>query len=324
MDFLTILDQILILVGGFVLLIKGADWFVDGASAIAEKFGIPQIVIGLTIVAMGTSLPEAAVSITAATSNSSSIAIGNVLGSNILNVLLILGICSVVSPLLIKKNTLYIEIPFVIIISVALLLMGAFDKNIGRLDGVILILFFIAFLVYLFFVSKRESSKEMLETPKTEQKPKKLWLLFLMLFVGAVFIILGSNFTVRSAKALALNFGMSESFIGLTIVAFGTSLPELVTSLIAVKKGKVDIAIGNIVGSNIFNILFVLGITSLIKPIIFESLFLVDNLVAIVSAVLLFVAIYFTKNKSLKRVGGGIMTISYMAYFSFLLIKDIF
>lgn len=309
---MQIVIQLLLLVLGFCLLMKGADWFVEGASAIADKFGIPQLVIGLTIVAIGTSLPEAAVSISAALKGSAEITIGNVIGSNILNVLIILGLTSVICAIPVQKSTVRYEIPFVIIITAVLALLGLFDNTVGRIDGVLLWVLMGVYMVYLLKMAKKGTA------PEEEKKDKKLpvWKMLLMVVVGAVMIVLGSDVTVDAATQLATIFGMSERFIGLTIVALGTSLPELVTSVTAAVKGKADIAMGNIVGSNIFNILFVVGITAVITPVPYGSNFLVDSLVAAGAVVLLLLCVL--KGKKLTRPGGLIMLVGYAAYFVYL------
>lgn len=310
--------QIILLVVGFVMLIKGADWFVEGSSKIASKFGIPQIVIGLTIVAMGTSAPEAAVSITAALKGSAEITIGNVVGSNILNILLILGITSVIIPLSVKKNTLNIEIPFVIVVSAVLAFLGLKDGTVSRLDGIILLLMFIGFLVYLFYLSKQGIDTESDDVPELEEGDTVVKMLLLIL-VGGILIVWGSDVTVDAATEIARAFGWSERLIGLTIVAFGTSLPELITSVTAGIKGKSDIAVGNIVGSNIFNILFVVGITAVITPVVYASGFMIDSIVCIATAALLFVSVFLGKDKKLTNVGGIVMLISFGIYFMYLL-----
>lgn len=315
---MSLLLQIILLIVGFVMLIKGADWFVEGASKIAGKFGIPQIVIGLTIVAMGTSAPEAAVSITAALKGSAEITIGNVVGSNILNILLILGITSVITSLAVKKNTLNIEIPFVIVVSAVLAFMGLKDGYISRIDGAVLWIIFITFLGYLFYLSKKGVDTETDDVPELEEGDTVLKMLALIIIGGAL-IIFGSDVTVDAATEIARAFGWSERLIGLTIVAFGTSLPELITSVTAGIKGKADIAVGNIVGSNIFNILFVVGTTALITPVVYASGFFIDSIVCIATAILLFVCVFLGKNKKLTRTGGVVMLISFVVYFVYLL-----
>ena len=296
------------------MLMKGADWFVDGAASIADRLGIPQLVIGLTIVAMGTSLPEAAVSISAAMKGSAAITIGNVLGSNILNVLVILGLTSVICVIPVQKSTVRYEIPFTILVTVVMAALGLMDHVVNRLEGGILWAFMILYLLYLLKMAKNGNASEEEETDK---KKKPIWLLILMIIVGAVMIVKGSDFTVDAASAIAASFGMEERFIGLTIVALGTSLPELVTSVTAGIKGKPDIAVGNIVGSNIFNILFVAGTTALITPVTYASNFFIDSVAAIASAVLLFLCV--VKNHRLGRLGGFLMLIAYTGYFVYLL-----
>lgn len=302
--------QILLLVLGFAMLIKGADWFVEGTSGIARKMGIPQLVVGLTIVAMGTSAPEAAVSITAALKGTANIAVGNVVGSNILNIFIILGVTSVITTVAIQKSTLKIEIPYMIFISILFVVMGMSGNKISRIEGVILWVFFIIYLVYLFILAK--NGKE--ENEKVETSTIKL---LLSAIVGAVIVVLGSNVTVDSATEIAKAFHMSDRFIGLTIVALGTSLPELVTSVTAARKGNADIAIGNVVGSNLFNILFVLGTSSLIIPMVYEPSFLIDGIVAIAAGIILWIAVF--RKLELRRVWGIVMLTCYAGYFIYLL-----
>lgn len=303
--------QLLLLVLGFAMLVKGADWFVDGSSGIARKLGIPQLVVGLTIVAMGTSAPEAAVSITAALKDNSGIAIGNVVGSNILNILIILGISAVIVAIAIQKSTLKIEIPYMIFVTVVLILMGMTGESVSRLEGIILWVLFIIYLVYLFILARKGKEEN------TEVEEKKTWKLLLYTIVGGVIVVWGSNITVNSATEIAHFFGISERFIGLTIVALGTSLPELVTSVTAARKGNADIAIGNIVGSNIFNILFVIGTAAIITPIPYEASFIIDGIIAVAAGVLLWIAVF--RKMELRRFWGIVMLVCYAAYFIYLL-----
>lgn len=309
---MDLIIQFALLILGFVMLVKGADWFVEGASGVASKFGIPQLVIGLTIVAMGTSAPEAAVSITAALNGSAELTIGNVLGSNILNVFIILGLTAIIIPVAVQKSTLKIEMPFMIFISLVLIGLGYTKHVITRVEGVILWVLFLVYMAYLLWMAKK--GKEEVEE---EHAQKKIWLLLVMTVLGAVLIVLGSDFVVDSASKIAKTFGMSERFIGLTIVAFGTSLPELVTSVTAATKGKADIAIGNIVGSNIFNILFVVGTTALITPVAYVSSFLVDGFVSVAAGVLLLLGVI--RKMELRRPVGIIMLLSYVGYFIYLI-----
>lgn len=306
--------QIILLAVGFASLMKGADWFVDGAAGIAAKLRIPQLVIGLTIVAMGTSAPEAAVSISAALKGNTGICIGNVLGSNIMNILLILGITSTIVTLQVAESTVKYEKPFMILISVVLLVVGYIGNEVSFLDGVLLWGLFLVYLAYLLMMTKKKQGEE-----EVEEVKGKLWQLVCVLIVGLVMIIIGSDLTVDSATAIAKVLGVSERVIGLTIVAFGTSLPELVTSVTAARKGSADIAIGNIVGSNIFNILFVIGTTSLITPVEFPKEFFTDAIVVIMSSVLLLAGVI--KNHTLERKFGITMLVCYAAYFVYVLMK---
>ncbi|MGN1160259.1 MAG: calcium/sodium antiporter [Lachnospiraceae bacterium] len=305
--------NVLLLVVGFVLLIKGADYFVEGASRIAERFRIPQIVIGLTIVAFGTSAPEAAISIAAAAKDSAGIAVGNVLGSNIMNILLILGITACIRKLKVQANTVKVEMPFLILISVVLVVMGLLTEKLNFVSGLILWALLIAFFVYLIMQAKKGRS----ETEETPGEKKNIWLVILMTIGGLVAIVIGSDVTVDNASAIASFLGMSDRLIGLTIVAFGTSLPELITSTTAARKGNADIAIGNIIGSNIFNILFVLGTASLISEIPYSRDFLLDGIVSIAAAVFLLAATF--RKKELNRPAGVIMLVAYAGYFAYLL-----
>ena len=251
-----------------MLLVKGADWFVDGAAGIARKFHIPQLVIGLTIVAMGTSAPEAAVSISAALKGSADITIGNIVGSNILNILIILGLASVIIPIAVAKATIKVDMPYMMFITAVLLLLG-WDGTVSLGDGLILAGLFIAYIAHLLYDAKKHPDTADIEFIRELSLPKSL----MWTVVGLALIILGSDFAVDAATEIARILGLSERFIGLTIVALGTSLPELFTSVMAARKGNADIAIGNIVGSNIFNILFVVGLSSLIIPVPFAQAF---------------------------------------------------
>lgn len=311
---MNIFIAIALLIVGFVMLTKGADWFVDGSSALAFRLGIPQLVIGLTIVAMGTSAPEAAVSITSALKGNEGITVGNVVGSNIMNILLILGIASVIVPLAVQKSTRMIEIPYMIAITVLFGVLGYTGEMVTRVEGGILWIAFLIYLGYLLWMAKKGK-----EDNEPDEKQKSLPVQLLMILIGLICIVLGSDFVVDGATEIAKVIGISERIIGLTIVAFGTSLPELVTSIAAARRGNADIAIGNIVGSNVFNILFVAGTSALISPIVFESKFVLDTAVATETAVLLLVCVC-NKESKLKRSGGIIMLAAYAAYFVKLLI----
>ncbi len=309
---MDMLIQCLLLALGFVMLVKGADWFVDGAAGVADRFGVPQIVIGLTIVAMGTSAPEAAVSITAALKGSADITVGNIVGSNILNILIILGIVSVIIATSVESSTIKVDIPFMLAITLLLILFGLTGNEITRLEGVVFLVVFAGYLFYLFVMAKKNRSTE-----EDEVEKKPLWQLLLGIIVGIALIVLGSDVSVDAATKIATELGMSTRIIGLTIVALGTSLPELFTSVAAAIKGKSGIAIGNIVGSNIFNILFVVGLSSLITPVAFASNFLIDTCVSIAAGILLWLGVF--KTKLLKRPVGIIMLLSYAAYLVYLI-----
>lgn len=310
-----LLWQVVLLAFGFLLLVKGADWFVDGASGIADKLGIPQLVIGLTIVAMGTSAPETAVSITAALKGNADIAVGNVVGSNILNILIILGIASVITSIAVAKTTIRYEIPIMLAITFLLLIFGATGGTINLWEGIALLVCFALYLFYMFVMVKKGE----MQAEEIDGAQKPLWKLLVACAVGLVLIVWGSDVTVDAATIIAKEIGISDKFIGLTVVALGTSLPELVTSVVAARKGKADIAIGNIVGSNIFNILFVLGTSALIIPVVFEMSFVIDCLVAVAAGVILWLCVF--KKKKLKRIDGIIMLVCYAAYFAYLLLK---
>lgn len=309
---MKLLVAIVLLVVGFVMLIKGADWFVDGAAGIAGRFGIPQLVIGLTIVAMGTSAPEAAVSINAAMSGNAGITIGNIIGSNILNVFLILGITAAITTVAVQHSTVKWEMPFMHVITIVLAVLGMTGGEIVLWEGIVLWALFLIYLGYLFKMARSGNTEEETE----ELLP--LWKQLLMLVVGIVCIVFGSDLTVDNATIIAESLGMDDRLIGLTIVAFGTSLPELVTSVTAARKGKADIAIGNIVGSNIFNILFVVGTTALITPVAFAKGFIIDSAIALAAGLILWFGVM--KEHKLKRPVGIIMLVAYAAYFAYLLI----
>lgn len=306
---MELLIELVTLVIGFVMLVKGADWFVEGAANIADRFGIPQLVIGLTIVAMGTSAPEAAVSISAALKGSAEITIGNVLGSNILNVLLILGLTAVIRAIGVQRSTVRYEIPFVILVSIVLAVLGLQDNVISRWEGVILWGFMILYLLYLLRMARNGVVPEAEE----EEKPKSMPRLLFLVLIGVALIVWGSDVAVDAATEIARIFNLSERIIGLTIVALGTSLPELVTSVTAAVKGKSEIAVGNIVGSNLFNILFVVGTTALITPVVYSASFLFDSIATVAAVVLLLFCV--VRKHELNRLGGAILLVGYGAYF---------
>ena len=293
----------LLLIVGFFFLIKGADLFVDGSASIARKFNVPAMVIGLTIVAMGTSLPEAAVSISSTAKGYAGIAVGNVVGSNILNILLILGITAVLTPLAVRKSTMRFEIPFMTAVSVLLSVCGLADNRLGRTEGVILVVLFLCYLGYLAYMSRTDIETVDDDTvSQTESKP--VYKLLLILAAGIACTVLGSSITVDAATEIAEAIGISDRVIGLTVVAFGTSLPELVTCIIAAARKNADIAVGNIVGSNIFNILFILGSCACISPLDYSSDFLMDSIMCTASAVLLLLLI-LNRDRKLTRWGGA-------------------
>lgn len=311
----------LFLIFGFFILIKGADYFVDGSSSIATNFKVPKILIGLTIVAFGTSAPEFAVSIKAIISNNHDIVLGNVIGSNIMNILLILGIASLFKPLLVSSNTIKKEIPILILFSclfAVLISDQLFDSNLvnsfTRSDGIILTLFFLVFIYYLVSIT-RNRKKDAEEIIKMSL-PKS----FLYTGLGIAMIVLGSNFVVNSASSIAVNLGVSQKLIGLTIVAFGTSLPELITSIVATRKGECDLAIGNVVGSNIFNIGIVMGIPVAIFGGISKISFnYVDILIMLISVILLFV--FSANDKKITWKEGIIFLLVFITYYSIVMIS---
>lgn len=309
---------------GFGLLIKGANLLVDGASSLAKRLGVSSLVIGLTIVAFGTSAPELIVNILASINGNTDIAIGNILGSNIANILLILGISAVIYPLAVKKGTVRKEIPlaFLAVIVLAFMANDAWIDNgpfsaLTRIDGLILISFFIIFLYYVFGISKVEPA-DAVETIPRKYSLLKSWL---MIGGGLVGLVVGGKWIVGGAVAFATGFGVSEALIGLTVVAIGTSLPELATSAVAAYKKDVDIAVGNIVGSNIFNIFWILGISAIIRPLPFSPVLSIDILVAVLATLLLFVALFVGKRHIIERWQGICFIALYIAYVIYLVIR---
>lgn len=308
MDWELIL-QFGILVIGFVFLVKGSDVFVGGASGIAKKFGISDLIIGLTIAAMGTSAPEAAVSISSSLKGVADVSIGNIVGSNILNILIVLGLSALIVKLPVGKSTYKIEMPFMIFITTLFVLLG-FDGTMSRFDGMILWACFIVYMVYILVTAIRHP-----ETADVDEvENMKLWKALAFTVIGIAMVVVGSDLAVKSASYIAASFGMSERFIGLTVVALGTSLPEIFTSTTAARKGNVDMAIGNIIGSNIFNCLFVVGTSSLIMPIPYSKDFMFDGIVVIGVSVLL-LAFSLGKNHKINRFEGLIFLATYVAYF---------
>ncbi len=316
------------IIGGFVLLIKGADWFVDGASAIAKRFRIPSIIIGLTVVAFGTSLPEASVSISSALQGANEVAVSNVVGSNIFNILVVLGMSAAITPVVVQRNSATKEIPFSLLCTVVLL--GALLLGVNTVDGVttytigmiagIVFLALFAFYMYWQISAALKARKAGLIQEEDEIKIIPAGSAFGLIVMGLVCIIIGGNFVVEGAVAAAEMFGMSETLIGLTIVAVGTSLPELVTSVVAAKKGESDIALGNVVGSNIFNIIFILGFSAVIAPMTVDILSVYDTVFAIGITVLCGV-FAFTKLK-VARWEGATMVFCYVAYMAYIIMRE--
>lgn len=312
------------LIIGFLFLIKGADSFVSGSSSIAKIFNVPSLIIGLTIVAFGTSAPEAAVSVTAALKGSNDMAIANVVGSNIFNLLMVIGFASIINPIKVQKSTIIKEFPFAILASIVLLILShdtkfqGYDKNLlTRADGLMLLTLFIIFMYYL--IEMAISSKEEMDLEKNEIQ-MSIGKSILYSIIGVIGIIIGGDIVVNSASNIALAWGMSENLVGLTIVAVGTSLPEFVTSIIAARKGESDIAVGNVVGSNLFNILFVLGISSTISNIQVHPIVFVDMICMIFINILTF--IFAASNKKVTRVEGSILAIMYLLYMIFIIIRQ--
>ncbi len=310
---------IVMLLGGFVLLIKGADLFVDGACGLSEKLKIPAYLVGMTVVAFGTSLPEAAVSVTASIQGSNAIAIGNVIGSNTFNTLVVLGSSAIIAPVLVKDKLLRRDFPFCLAISVLLLILivtlGNGQIALTRADGIILLILFVIFMAGSIIGAKKEAVPE----TSGQQAEMKLWKCILLIIIGIAGVIIGGQLTVTGAKGLARMIGLSETVIGLTVIAVGTSLPELVTSIVAARKGQNDIAVGNVIGSNIFNILFILGMSAVISPMITDSYAIIDCCMLIAVSLVPFVFALF--KRKINRPMGIFMLLMYVAYTSYLLIR---
>ena len=317
----------LILIIGFFFLIKGADIFVEGAASIARKFNVPAMVIGLTIVAMGTSAPEAAVSITSSLAGQNDMSVANVVGSNFFNILMVLGVSAVIAKLPVQKETIKKETPFLIIVSAVLLIFGL-DLKMNRIEGLILLSVFVYFLISTVKNAKnsvKEDSKynnEIAVTADTEvseieevSMPKTI----LICIVGIAGIVIGGDMVVNSATSIATAFGMSTNLVGLTIVAVGTSLPEFVTSVVAIKKGETEIAIGNVIGSNLFNILLVLGLAITINPITISTLALIDIIFMVMITILLY--LFMKKDYSLVKKQGFILIAIYISYMAYTIIR---
>lgn len=307
-----------ILIVGFVLLIKGADFFVDGSSSTAKRLKIPSLIIGMTIVAMGTSLPEASVSISAAISGKNELAISNAVGSNIFNLMIVCGVCAILCPLAVNRETLKRDFPFSIIVAGLLVLLGGIGMDINRWDGIILLAIFAVFL-YIMIRSALNSRKAGTAETEDEYKIYPIWKCIVFIVGGIIGIIIGGKMVVEGASDIAKSFGMSDNLIGMTIVAMGTSLPELVTSLVAARKNEVDMAVGNVVGSNIFNILFILGIAAAISPLTFTTENLIDT--AVLIAVSLLVLILCLPKKKIVRWHGAAMVAIYVGYTAYLFVR---
>ena len=309
---------IVCLIIGFVFLVKGADLFVEGSSSIAKKLKVPSIVIGLTIVAIGTSLPEAAVSITASVTNNNALAISNVLGSNIFNLMVVIGVCAILTPVAVQKDVVRRDLPFSVICALLLLVLGYMGSmSLGHVDGIILLLLYIAFLGFMIYTAMKarkagnENSSEVVaeaEEIKIMSVPKSI----LFIIIGAVGIMIGGDVVVDSAVNIATSFGMSQTLVGLTIVALGTSLPELVTSAVAAKKKEVDMALGNAIGSNVANILMILGIASSISPIPFHMEDLIDICVLVAFSLLIW--LFAWTKKRIDKGEGLVMVVLYVIY----------
>ena len=300
-----------LLIVGFLLLIKGADFFVEGSAAVAKKLRVPTMIIGLTIVAMGTSAPECAVSIAASIKGSNAMAISNVVGSNIFNLMVVCGFCALFTPLIVHAKTLKQEFPFSVLAAIIMLIAGFIGMTLGRIDGVFLLVLFAFFLAWMVksALNARANAEDI-----EEENVKDLGNLQCLLYIigGIIAIVIGGDLVVDSATEIARTFGLSENLIGLTIVAFGTSLPELVTSAVAAKKGEVDMALGNVIGSNIFNILLVAGIAATVSPMAFLMENVIDLVILIVMSIVVWS--FASTKKKIGRAEGVFMLIIYVAY----------
>ena len=307
--------QIILLIVGFILLIKGSDFFVDGSSNIASILKIPSLIVGLTIVAFGTSAPEAAVSITSALAGSNELAVSNVIGSNLFNILLIIGLCALLNELKIGRDVLDKDMPFLVVITLILSAFILIGWNLSRIEGVILFAILIGYLIYL--IRSAKNSKESEKVDKVEMSVIRS---IIYIVGGVAGIVIGANFVVRSASYIAITLGMSETLVGLTIVAMGTSLPELVTSLTALKKNENQIVIGNVIGSNIFNILFVLGASSAITPILINQNMLLD--IVLLAGVTILCLIFGKTQNKFDRKEGVIFIALFIGYMAFAIIRN--
>lgn len=306
----------IILVLGFVLLIKGADFFVEGASDVAKKLKVPSMIVGLTIVAMGTSLPECAVSVTASLSGNNALAVSNAIGSNIFNLLVVCGACALFAPLAVQAETLKKEFPFSVVCALLLVGLGYVGMSLGHIDGVVMLALFAAYLIMM-IVNAGKARKEAADEESKAKLP--IWKCILFILGGAIAIKYGGDFVVDGASFVAAKMGLSQNLIGLTVVALGTSLPELVTSIVAARKNEVDMAIGNVVGSNIFNILLVLGIAAAISPVAFVMENLID--IVILIGMSMMVWIFAFTSKQIRRMEGIVMLLTYAGYLAYIIVR---
>lgn len=315
--------NILLILLGFALLIKGADFLVDGSSSIARKFHIPQIIIGLTIVSIGTSMPEMFVSLTSSIEGYSDMAMGNVIGSNVCNLLLILGLSTVIRPVKFQKETRLIEIPMCLGISIVFMILCNIGEGINRIDGIILLTLFAIFITYTIIMGLKgeKFDKEDNEEDEKTVKDIPVWKSILYVILGIIALKFGGDFTVDNAVIIANHFHISEQIISLTILAIGTSLPELVTSVTAAIKGNSDIAIGNIIGSNIFNMLFIIGATSLIKPISYSLSYNIDMWILLGGTLLLSLFPIIPPKNKMNRPNGAIYLALYAIYMVIMFVK---
>lgn len=307
----------LLLVAGFVLLIKGADFFVDGSSSIAKMFRVPSMIIGMTIVAMGTSLPECSVSVSASMSNNNALAVSNAVGSNIFNLMVVCGVCALFAPLAVQEKTLKREFPFSMVTALLLMGFGYFGMSVSRTEGVMLLVVFVFFLLWMIQSARKARAESSVEEEDVEVLP--IWKSAVYIIGGAVAIKFGGDLVVNSASDIAESFGLSQNLIGLTIVALGTSLPELVTSVVAARKNELDMALGNVIGSNIFNVLFVLGIAASISPIEFIMENVIDILLLIAMSFLVW--IFAWTNKKIRRLEGAVMLAVYLGYMGYIIVR---
>lgn len=314
---MLLIQNIVFIAIGFFMLMLGAQWLVDGASTFARKYHIPEIIIGLTIVSIGTSMPELMVSLTSAIGGHADISIGNVIGSNLCNLMLILGLTSLIVPLVFSKTTKKYDIPIMIFSTVIVFLVANIGETISRVDGLLLSIVFIVFILYTIKLAQKSMSNN---TSKSNVTKKDLGISILKVILGIILLKYGADISVDNAVSIAKVLGVSEKVIGVTIVAIGTSLPELITSVVAGIKGEIDIAIGNIVGSNIFNLLFILGVSSIITPISYSLSYNTDFLLLIFVSFLLLAFAYFGRKNTMTRLNRVIYLLIYSGYIAYLII----